>query len=315
MLYEREEMKNISGKIYLMLGFSLAGTSVVTGSILTERLNGRMVTPLSLGIMLLCLFPFYGVRTIHTVACLKKRDLAVFTLQACFGIVLFRLFLLTGVGLTSTVEAGILTGTTPAITSILAFLVLKETSHTWTVPGIVCSVLGIVLIQKNPQNLTAFSMSHTAGNLLILGAAASESTFNIISRKYREEGNDTELSSVPPMMQMYLVSLIAFFLSLIPGFYKQSVLSLSSIGLREWLALGWYGLVVTALAFIFFFEGVRRSNAYTTAAFSGMIPLTSMLLSLFFLKEPIGLNQWAGGGFIIFSMILIGRQSKNRRQR
>ena len=298
-----------------MLGFSLAGTSVVTGSILTERLNGRLVTPLSLGIMLLCLFPFYGVRTIHTVACLKKRDLAVFTLQAGFGIVLFRLFLLTGVGLTSTVEAGILTGTTPAITSILAFLVLKETSHTWTVPGIVCSVLGIVLIQKNPQNLTAFSMSHTAGNLLILGAAASESTFNIISRKYREEGNDTELSSVPPMIQMYLVSLIAFFLSLIPGFYKQSVLSLSSIGLREWLALGWYGLVVTALAFIFFFEGVRRSNAYTTAAFSGMIPLTSMLLSLFFLKEPIGLNQWAGGGFIIFSMILIGRQSKNRRQR
>jgi drug/metabolite transporter (DMT)-like permease len=116
------------------------------------------------------------------------------------------------------------------------------------------------------------------------------------------------------MIQMYLVSLIAFLLSLIPGFYKLSVLSLSVIGWKEWLALGWYGLVVTALAFIFFFEGVRRSDAYTTAAFSGMIPLTSMLLSLLFLKEPVGLNQWAGGGFIILSMLLIGRQSQNRRQ-
>lgn len=302
-------MKNISGKIYLMLGFSLAGTSVVTGSILTEKLNGRLVTPISLGIMLLCLFPFYGIRSIRLAGCLKKRDLAVFTLQAGFGIVLFRLFLLTGVGLTSTVEAGILTGTTPAITSILAFLVLKETCNSRTVLGIACSVLGIVLIQKNPQNSAAFSMSHAGGNLLILCAAASESTFNIISRKYREEGNDTELFSVPPMIQMYLVSLIAFFLSLIPGFYKQSVLSLSTIGWREWMALSWYGLVVTALAFIFFFQGVKRSGAYTTAAFSGMIPLTSMLLSLFFLNEPIGLNQWAGGGFIIFGMLFIGRQS------
>lgn len=297
-----------------MLGFSLAGTSVVTGSILTEKLNGRLVTPISLGIMLLCLFPFYGIRTIRLAACLKKRDLAVFALQAGFGIVLFRLFLLTGVGLTSTVEAGILTGTTPAITSILAFLVLKETCNFWTVSGIACSVLGIVLIQKNPQNPAAFSMSHMAGNLLILCAAASESTFNIVSRKYREKGNDTELLSVPPMIQMYLVSLIAFFLSLIPGLYKQSVLPLSAIGWREWLALSWYGLVVTALAFIFFFEGVKRSGAYTTAAFSGMIPFTSMLLSLFFLKEPIGLSQWAGGGFIIFSMLFIGRQSQNRRQ-
>ncbi|NNJ31700.1 DMT family transporter [Lacrimispora defluvii] len=307
-------MKNIYGKIYLMLGFSLAGTSVVTGSVLTERLSGRVITPISLGIMLICLFPFYGVRSIRTAARLKKRDLAVFTLQAGFGIVLFRLFLLTGVGLTSTVEAGILTGTTPAITSILAFLVLKETCHIWTVLGITSSVLGIILIQNSPQNLAAFSFNHVAGNLMVLCAAASESTFNIISRKYREEGNDTELRSVPPMIQMYLVSLIAFLLSLIPGFYKMPVASLSVIGWKEWLALGWYGLVVTALAFIFFFEGVRRSDAYTTAAFSGMIPLTSMLLSLYFLKEPIGLNQWAGGSFIILSMLLIGRQSQKRRQ-
>ncbi|MDK2967877.1 DMT family transporter [Lacrimispora sp.] len=307
-------MKNITGKIYLMLGFSLAGTSVVTGSILTEKLNESMITPISLGIMLLCLIPFYGGRTVRMAASLKKKDLAVFTLQAGFGIVLFRLFLLTGVGLTSTVEAGILTGTTPAITSILAYLVLKESCNSRTVTGIACSVLGIVLIQNNSENTAAFSVNHMAGNLLILCAAASESTFNIISRKYREERNDMELNSVPPMIQMYLVSLIAFFLSLIPAFYKQPVFSLSAIGLREWLALSWYGLVVTALAFFFFFEGVKRSGAYATAAFSGMIPFTSMLLSLFFLKEPISLHQWAGGGLIIFGMLFIGGQSQNRRK-
>ncbi len=76
----------------------------------------------------------------------------------------------------------------------------------------------------------------------------------------------------------------------------------------------WYGLVVTALAFVFFYKGVKRCDAYTTAAFSGMIPLTSMLLSLFFLKEEIGYMQWVGGFLIISSMLLIGSRQKPRTE-
>lgn len=303
-------MRQIKGKIYLLLAFSLAGTSVITGYILSEKLPSFTITAISLGILLLCLSPFYGRKTAQTIGQLSRSDWKMLFLQAVFGIFFFRIFLLLGVGLTSTIEAGILTGTTPAITSILAFFVLREKLTGWTALGIACTVCGIILLQGANLHAVQFSLQHLGGNALILCAAASESTFNIASRKHRTMNlSETELQ-IHPVVQTILVSAIAFTLSLIPTIIEHPFAALQLIGMKEWLTLGWYGLIVTALAFVFFYAGVKRCDAYTTAAFSGMIPLTSMLLSLFLLKETVGYAQWAGGFFIVFSMLLIGRNQK-----
>jgi drug/metabolite transporter (DMT)-like permease len=300
-------MKNIMGKIYLLLAFSLAGTSVITGYILSEKLSSFTITAVSLGIMLLGLSPFYGARAVQTIRRLNRSDWKMLVLQAIFGIFLFRIFLLSGVGLTSTVEAGILTGTTPAITSVLAFFVLREMLSGWAALGIAGTVLGIALLQGVNLYSAAFFIQHIWGNILVLCAAASESAFNIISRRQRAKQQYDPGVQIHPMVQTLLVSTIAFVLSIIPALGEQPLSALPMIGAREWLALLWYGLIVTALAFVFFYEGVKRCDAYTTAAFSGMMPLTSMLLSLFFLHEPIGYGQCAGGFLIISSMLLIGR--------
>ncbi len=306
-------MKHRKGKIYLLLAFSLAGTSVMTGHILSEKLSSFTITAVSLGILLLCLYPFYGMRTVQTIRHLKKSDWNMLVLQAIFGVFLFRTFLLFGVNLTSTIEAGILTGTTPAITAVLAFFFLKEKLSGWTAFGIACTVSGIVLLQGFNLHSVQFSMHHVFGNLLMLCAAASESTFNIISRKHLEmKAYDTV--EIHPMVQTLLVSGVAFGLCMIPALMEQPFAALQTIGLKEWVALVWYGLIVTALAFVFFYEGVKRCDAYTTAAFSGMIPLTSMLLSLLLLKETIGYAQGAGGLLVISGMLLIGRNQKTESE-
>jgi len=300
-------MKKILGKIYLLLAFFLAGTSVITGHILAEKLGSFTITAVSLVIPLICLAPFFGIRTVQTIRRLKRNDWQMLILQAVFGIFLFRAFLLFGVDSTSAVEAGILTGTTPAITAILAFFYLREKISGPAALGIACTVFGIVLLQGNNLNAVRFSLQHIFGNLLVLCAAASESIFNILSRKQRKRKQlDTE--EIHPMVQTLLVSAIAFALSFIPALGEEPISALKTIGLREWLALAWYGLIVTALGFVFFYEGVKRCSAYITAAFSGMIPLTSVLLSLLLLKEKIGYSECAGGFLIITGMLLIGRK-------
>ena len=287
------------------MAFTVAGTSVITGYILSEKLSQFTITAVSLGIMLLLLSPFYGVKVFQTICLLKGSDWKMLVLQAIFGIFLFRVFLLLGVNLTSTVEAGILTGTTPAITSILAFFVLWEKPSIWTALGIIFTVLGITLLQGMNLSSMQLSSQHFWGNVFILCAAASESSFNIISRKHKLMKKDTTDVPIHPVVQMLIVSTIAFGLSLIPALMEHPFVALQTIGIKEWLALIWYGLIVTALAFVFFYAGVKRCDAYTTAAFSGMIPLTSMLLSLLFLRETAGLAQWVGGFLIVSSMLMI----------
>lgn len=304
-------MKQIRGKMYLLGAFSLAGTSVITGYILTAKLSSFTITALSLGIVLICLLPFYGTKTIQTIRMMTKSDWLMTLCQSIFGIFLFRTFLLFGIGLTSTMEAGILTGTTPAITSVLAFLFLKEKFSGTTALGICCTVTGIILLQGIDILSAKFSVHHILGNMLIICAAASESTFNIISRKHKARAREESAIQIHPMVQTLLVSAIALALSIIPALCELPWTSIPALGLKEWLALIWYGLVVTALAFVFFYEGVKRCNAYTTAAFSGMIPLTSMLLSLFLLKEKMVSIQWIGGSMIVFSIMLVGKNDQN----
>ena len=305
-------MEQLKGRLFLLGAFSLAGTSVVTGHILKLSLGSFTITALSLAIVLICVTPFYASKTMAIARSLSKYDWLMLVLQAVFGIFLFRAFLLYGVGLTSTVEAGILTGTTPAITAVFAYFFLREKLSVFTAIGILCTVLGIILLQGNNILATQFSSQHLFGNALILCAAASESTFNIISRSQKIKASSADAVQIQPMVQVLLVSAFAFVLSVIPAFFEQTSPVFPELGCQVCLALLWYGLMVTAVAFVFFYSGVKRCDAYTTAAFSGMMPLTSMLLSLFLLKEPVGAIEWVGGFLIVLSMVLIGQKSIKR---
>ena len=308
----RVDMQSLQGKLYLTGAFALAGTSVVTGYLLSSRLPEFTIMAVSMGFALVGLLPFYAAKVIRTVRMLTRRDWLMLLSQAAFGIFLFRLFLLFGVTMTSTAEAGVLTGTTPAITAVLAYFVLKERPSAFTAAGIGGTVAGILLLQGNSLLTVQFSARHLLGNALILCAAASESTFNIIARKHQAGEHNRSPVSIHPIVQALLVAGITLCLSIVPALLEHPADALRALGWQEWLALVWYGFIITAVAFAFFFAGAKRCNAYTIAAFSGMMPLTAILLSMLLLHERTAVLQWIGGALIILSMTLIGR--KNRRK-
>lgn len=302
-------MKLHKGHIYLMLAFSLAGTSVVTGRSLTKALDSFAITIAGLSLMLLCLFPFFAAKTLHTIRRLQKPDWAALFCQALFGIFLFRILLLTGLPLTSTAEAGILTGAAPAITALLAWFFLREPLSAKTVLGIFCTVTGIILLQNHHLTNAARVWQHLTGNLFVLGAAACESVFNVISRKQRRIDESAQLP-FHPLVQTMLVAVAAGMLCLIPALWENSLEALWSIGWQEWGALLWYGLVITALSFVCFYEGVKYCDAYTTAALSGLLPLTALLLAVLFLGEAMTYQQWLGSLLVVCSILLLAGQKK-----
>jgi drug/metabolite transporter (DMT)-like permease len=228
------------------------------------------------------------------------------SIQALCGIVLFRLFLLSGLTFTTAQEAGILTGATPAITALLAMVLLKESANGRKVAGIICTVGGICLLQGILTSGTNLSIGHFTGNLLVLCAAGCESLFNIFSRSFALKATTQEKSMINTTVQTTIVTAIALVICMLLALMENPVTQLSKIGVVEWLALLWYGVFVTAVAFICWYGGIKRCGAFMAASFSGMMPVTAMLLSVGILGESIAWNQWAGGLLIITSMGLIG---------
>lgn len=308
-------MERIKGYVYLLCAFGLAGTSVVAASFVNGKLGTFTITSVCLLFSLVCLLPFCMGQLLRTIRALSARQWLLLFCQAMFGVLLFRMFLLYGLTRTSSVEAGILTGATPAITVLLAVLFLREKMKAAHLLGVAGTVCGILLIQGVFMPESRFSNDHMVGNILVLGAASCESLFNVLSRVAAVQSSKKH-EAIHPVVQTTLVSAMAWLISLVPCLAEQPLAALSGMGWQGWLALVWYGPVVTALAFICWYAGIRRCRASTAAAFSGMMPFTSLTLSVWLLHEQAGWPQWAGGLLVIAGMVLIGMdwESKLVRQ-
>ncbi|MCL6612589.1 MAG: DMT family transporter [Peptococcaceae bacterium] len=298
---------HLKGMLFLTGAFALAGTSVISARFVAEKLGTFTITAVSLFFALLILVPPAAGRIIESIRGASARDWAYLFLQALFGIFLFRMFLLLGLLHTTSAEAGILTGATPAITAVLSRLLLKETMGASKITGILSTVTGILFIQGLLVPGKCFLPDHIFGNILVLCAAACESLFNVCSRVAVVKARPAEKAAMPPMVKTVIVSFIAMFLCLIPACFEQPAGSLAKLGLQGWISLVWYGVFVTALAFLFWYSGIKRCPASTAAAFSGMMPFTALLLSVLILGEHAAVQQWFGGILVISGMVLIGR--------
>ena len=299
------------GRAYLLGAFSLAGTSVVSAKAVSGKLGVFTIAALSLSAALLFLIPLRTRALIGALRRMTARECAAAFLQALFGIFLFRAFLLLGLEKTSAAEAGILTGATPAFTALFARAFLKERCGGRATGGILFTIVGVALLQGRAGMRDGFASAHGLGNLLVLLAAASESSFNTLARAEARNAS-VKGRAADPVAQTALVCLFALALCAVPALFEHPVARASTLPARGWFALLWYGAAVTALAFILWYAGIARCGALTAAAFSGMMPLTSVLMSAWVLKEAIAPPQWLGGIMVTFGMAFIGTGGRKR---
>lgn len=296
-------MKNYGGPFFLTAAFALAGTSVIAARLVGGRLGVFGIAAVSLFFAVIVLIPLCGGQLRKALRGLTRQVLLSLFLQAFFGIFLFRVFLLYGLKLTSAGEAGVLTGATPAITAVLAILALREPPSGIKLLGILSTVVGVLLLQGVLSG--GLTLAHLLGNILVLCAAAAESVFNVLSRLSAVKGSAGGADPLGPAVRTLLVVAAAFLLCLIPALLEGTAAQLYALALKEWLALLWYGVFVTGVGFVCWYKGIDRGSALSAAAFSGMMPLTAMLLSVLVLGERGGWPQWTGAALVVLGMVLL----------
>lgn len=287
----------------LSAGTALAGSSIVAGKLMTQNMPVFLSQSLSLIFALAVLIPML-IRSEGRITRIPKGDLRILVLQALLSMFLFRVFLLTGLKYTSAVESSIITGTTPAVTAIISFIFLREKAQIHKIAGISAAVAGILLI-----NLTASKGgSGTAtgsliGNLLIFLAVIGEALLTIL-RKITSD----KVSSLAAATWITIFSFLMFLpVSIVEGFS----FDFTGMNVSQWLYIAYYGIAVTAVAYIMWFRGVSKVSASTAAVYTGVMPITALVLSLTVLKEGISLPQLIGAAMILSGIIFVS--IRNRR--
>jgi drug/metabolite transporter (DMT)-like permease len=286
--------KSIVGTLQILAAFILAGTSVPVGKFLIGGLP-----PFTLALAsLLCAFVFLLPSLLadrRALAAARGRDIFLVCVQALFGMALFRIFMLSGLSLTSGSHAGVITAFGPLIMGAASIVFLRERPRAAVLLGLILGTAGIMLLRLAEAGGEPRAAS-LWGDLLVLGAVSCEAAMSLIRKR----------SGVPfkPLTTAGIIvaASIVFVLPLAAGEWIGT--GLPRFDLRDCMGILYYGAVATALAYYFWAAGSSKVSGNGIALAMVAMPLTAVAISVSLLGERLEPLVLAGLALGVAGMVI-----------
>ncbi|MBW1711576.1 MAG: DMT family transporter [Deltaproteobacteria bacterium] len=291
--------------IQLASAMIIVGSSVVAGKLIVASFPVFLASGLRFVVGNLILIPLV-LKAESGLGGVARKDWLILFFQSLSGVFLFNILLLYGLKLTSAAEGGIITSTTPAVVGIISFLFLKERLTPRPSMGILLAVLGVVAVNVLGADLSARrGLNPLLGNLMIFGAVVGEALF-IILRKAASE-------SMSALATAALINLLALFMFAPLAIYEALGFDFSGLNLKDWLAVIYYGVMLTVVAYYLWFKGLRHVPASTAGVFTGLMPISAVGLSYIVLAEPFRWAHLAGGLCVLAGIGLMTVRSVSKK--
>jgi drug/metabolite transporter (DMT)-like permease len=200
--------------------------------------------------------------------------------------------------------ASILNATTPLFTVLVMAAAGEEALQARRVAGVALGLAGVIILRwwgietRTGQGL---------GILLCLGGALSYGFAALAARRLLKDSPPLGTATFQLMASTVMMAAVA-------GAMEQPW-RLPVPSLASWLAVLGLAALSTALAYIVFFQIIRRSGATNVMLVTLLIPVTAILLGWLVLGEPISAREIAGGIVIGSALIVIDGRAVGMLQR
>lgn len=202
--------------------------------------------------------------------------------------------IVTGQTYVSSGLASILNATTPLFTVLVMAAAGDEQLHARRVAGVVIGLTGVAIIHGRDFG---FATGQGFGMLLCLAGAFSYGLSALYARR--------RLSNSPPVATATFQLLASSLMMAIVAATFERPWQLPVPGPATWSALLGLSALSTALAYIVFFQILRRSGSTNVMLVTLLIPVTAILLGYLVLGESISLREIFGAVVIGSALLLI----------
>jgi drug/metabolite transporter (DMT)-like permease len=169
-----------------------------------------------------------------------------------------------------------------------------EKLHMRRVAGVVTGLIGVVILHGQALG---FQSGEGIGILLCLTAAFAYGLSALYARR--------KLSDSPPLATATFQMLASSLMMIVIAAVFERPWQLSMPGLTTWLAILGLAALSTALAYIVFFQILRRSGSTNVMLVTLLIPVTAILLGYLVLGERVSLHEIIGALVIGSALLLI----------
>jgi len=189
--------------------------------------------------------------------------------------------------------ASILNATTPLFTVVVMAAAGDEKLQMRRVVGVLAGLIGVVILRG--QDL-GFNTSAGIGILLCLAGAFSYGLAALYARR--------KLSNSPPLATATFQLLASSLMMAVVAAWVERPWRIAMPGPTTWLAITGLAALSTALAYIVFFQVLRRSGSTTVMLVTLLIPVTAILLGSLVLGESVSAREIIGA-LVIGSALLV----------
>jgi drug/metabolite transporter (DMT)-like permease len=291
--------KHLTAYLELIFAVVAWGISFIATKVAVADVPPAVVVWLRFTIGLIILFVFMLFRGMLRLPTFK--DGLYFALLGFIGISFHQWLQSTGLVTSQASTTSWIVSTAPIFIALLAWIFLREKLSLMAIAGIFLATLGVLLVVSKGNFSSIFSGTiGTPGDLLVLISAPNWAVFSVLSR--------SALKKFPALFVLFYVMLFGWMFSSIHFIFIQGWTTIPHISSSGWLAVAFLGIACTALAYIFWYDGLQAITASQAGVFLYIEPLVSLVAAALILGETITLPALLGGSFILFGVWLVNRQ-------
>lgn len=190
--------------------------------------------------------------------------------------------------------ASILNATTPLFTVIVMAAAGEEALQVRRVAGVALGIAGVIILKGWGVDVRT---GQGFGILLCLGGAFSYGLAALAARRLLKDSPPLGTATFQLMASTVMMAIVASAM--------EQPWRLPMPDTATWLAVLGLASLSTALAYIVFFQILRRSGATNVMLVTLLIPVTAILLGWLVLGEPISMREIAGAIVIGSALIVI----------
>ena len=235
---------------------------------------------------------------------LPRRQWRGAVLLAVTGVSLYNMMIFGALQSLEASRAALLIALSPALIAVGSTLFLREALGWSRFLGLFLALAGawVVILRgelKHP------SLGFGKGEMMMLGAVACWVVYSLYSRRFQVRNQELGLSLLAMTTWTSLIGTLMLLPLAIPSLMH---LKPAASHPAPWAALALMGLLGTAVAFIWYAEGIQKIGAARTAVFTNLVPVFAVLSSIIFLNEEMHWSLFAGGGLILGGVLLVQRK-------
>ncbi|HTL76107.1 MAG TPA: DMT family transporter [Casimicrobiaceae bacterium] len=228
---------------------------------------------------------------------LDRRQWLMVTLLGFAGVAGYNYLFMVGLQTVPASRGSLIMALNPAATMIGAALFLREPITIAKIVGTLLALTGVAVELGGGNPLALVSGEIGEGELALFGCVVGWAAYTLIAK------NVTGLSALAVTTYAALIGMLMLAALVV----TRGDPLVPHASLRVWLALVYMGVLGTALAFVWFLEGVKTLGPARAAIFVNLVPVAAITLGLLLLGERLTVAMLVGAALVVAGVWIINR--------